>query len=123
MVRFNTQKAMVIPRYLRVIRQALLFTVVLIILALTHPVWPQNLPNADSDEYQVYEAALGLMDHIPKAEPRVTIYDATLNSKCGDDAYPAPLANGCTFLWVSPQTEKDVKILLRDAWPDMDDSA
>jgi hypothetical protein len=38
------------------------------------------------------------MDHMPKEDLHVTVFSVTLNSKCGEDAYPNPLANGCTFL-------------------------
>ncbi|HUL14353.1 MAG TPA: hypothetical protein VLV88_00015 [Terriglobales bacterium] len=72
------------------------------------------------EEYKVYEAVLGLMDHIPKEDPHVTILNRTLNSKCGDDN--PVLANGCSFLWVKPQSAKDVKRLLSSEWSDMDKS-
>ncbi|MGA8038193.1 MAG: hypothetical protein WA823_08730 [Candidatus Acidiferrales bacterium] len=83
---------------------------------------PQNQPDASPNEYKVFESVLGLMDHIPKADPRINIYDVTLNSKCGDDADPAPLANGCTFLWIKPDNAQGVNELLRQDWKDMDDS-
>src|SRR5512141_2622208 len=68
------------------------------------------------DEYRVYKAVLGLMDPMPKPDLRVTIFNETLNSKCGEAGYPAPLANGCTFLWVKPDDAKSVQKLLRDQW-------
>lgn len=82
----------------------------------------QKLPESSLEEYKVYEAALELMDQIPKKDPHVAIYYATLNSKCGEEAYPAPLADGCTFLWIKPDTPARVKELLREDWADMEDS-
>jgi hypothetical protein len=76
----------------------------------------QNQPEAAPEEYKVYEAVFSLMDHIPKEDPRVTIFEVTLNSKCGEDAYPAPLMNGCTFLWAKPDTAETIKELLKDEW-------
>ena len=67
----------------------------------------QNQPDALPEEYKVYEAALDLMDHIPKRDPHVSIFSVTLNSKCGAEAAPAPLANGCTFLWIKPSIPAD----------------
>jgi hypothetical protein len=83
---------------------------------------PRNGREATREEYKVYEAVLGLMDHIPKEDPRVSIFNATLNSKCGEDDNPAPLVNGCTFLWMKPDTANSVKALLREEWSDMEDS-
>lgn len=82
----------------------------------------QKLPDAAPEEYKVYEAALALMDRIPKKDPHIGIYCATLNSKCGQEAYPAPLANGCTFLWMKPDTPATIKELLREDWAGMEDS-
>jgi hypothetical protein len=90
--------------------------------AISPPVWTQSQREASPDEYRVYETVLGLMDHIPKEEPHVTVFDVTLNSKCGEDAYPSPLANGCTFLWMKPDTANNVKQLLRAEWTDMENS-
>ncbi len=96
----------------------------MVVLAATRLlVWAQDERGAPPDEYRVYEAVLGLMDHIPKEDPHVTIFSVTLNSKCGEDAYPSPLANGCTFLWMKPDTSNSVKRLLRTEWAEMDDSA
>src|SRR5208282_2935537 len=61
-------------------------------------------------------------DHMPKKDLHVTIYKVTLNSKCGEDAYPSPLSNGCTFLWMKPDTANSVKGLLRGEWADMENS-
>jgi len=91
--------------------------------AISLSVWAQNPGDASPDEYRVYEAVLGLMDHIPKEDPHVTISKVTLNSKCGEDAYPSPLANGCTFLWMKPDTANSVKQLLRTEWAELDNSA
>ena len=82
----------------------------------------QSKPEASPDDYKVYEAVLDLLDRVPKMDPHITISDVTLNSKCGEDAYPSPLANGCTFLWIAPDTPADVKELLRQDWADLDDS-
>lgn len=65
------------------------------------------------EEYRVYEAVLKTMDSIPKADPHVVIYDRTLNGKCDDGSNNPVLANGCTFLWVKPDTEDDVERMLR----------
>ncbi|SRR5208337_112225 len=97
--------------------------VALLILAyvLPLPTAAQNHPDAPSEEYKIYEAVLGLMDHIPKDNPRVNIYNTTLNGKCGEVTENAtPLANRCSFLWVKPQTVKDVTQLLQSEWPDME---
>jgi hypothetical protein len=90
--------------------------------AISPPVRAQNRRDASPDEYRVYEAVFDLMDHIPKKDPHVTIFNVTLNSKCGEDAYPSPLANGCTFLWMKPDTANSVKRLLREDWADMENS-
>ncbi len=90
--------------------------------AISLPVSSQNASEVSSDEYRVYEAVLGLMDHIPKEEPHVTLFSVTLNSKCGEDGFPVPLANGCTFLWIKPDTAITVKRLLRTEWTDMENS-
>ena len=77
---------------------------------------------ASADEYRVYEAVLALMDHIPRQEPHITIFGITLNGKCGEEASPTPLANGCSFLWIKPDTAKTIKGLLRTEWPDIETS-
>jgi hypothetical protein len=79
---------------------------------------PEPLPS----EYRVYEAVFDLMDGIPKKDPHVTIFDVTLNSKCGEGDNSLPLANGCSFLWMKPDNANSVKQLLREEWSDMDDS-
>jgi hypothetical protein len=80
----------------------------------------QTKGDATSQEYKVYEAVLGLMDQIPKQDPHVTIFNVTLNSQCGEAASLLPLANGCTFLWMKPDTAKSVKHLLSSQWVDLD---
>jgi hypothetical protein len=82
----------------------------------------QNFGEASHGEYAVYEAVFDLMDHIPKEDPHVTVFSVTLNSKCGEDASPIPLANGCTFLWVKPDTPDNVKELLRSEGAHVDNS-
>jgi hypothetical protein len=84
------------------------------------PCRAQTQQEATSQEYRVYEAVLGLMDQIPKQDPHVTIFNVTLNSLCGEAGSPAPLANGCTFLWMKPDTPKSVQRLLRSQWAEMD---
>lgn len=86
------------------------------------PALAQQQPDASPDEYRVYEAVFNLIEHIPKNDPHVTIFKATLNSKCGEDAYPAPLANDCTFLWIKPDTAASVKQRLDEEWPGMENS-
>jgi hypothetical protein len=88
--------------------------------AVSLPALPQNEREATREEYRVYEAVLGLMDHMPKEDSRVTIFNITLNSKCGEDANPAPLVNGCTFLWMKPDNANSVKELLRKQWANME---
>jgi hypothetical protein len=68
------------------------------------------------EEYRVYEAVLKLIGSIPTADPHVVIYDRTLNGKCDAASNNPVLANGCTFLWVKPDTEDDVERLLRSRW-------
>jgi hypothetical protein len=75
-----------------------------------------------NEEYRVYEAVLNLIDSIPKADPHVAIYDRTLNSKCDGAADNPVLANGCTFLWVSPDTAEDVEQILRTRWRGLEKS-
>jgi hypothetical protein len=83
--------------------------------------WAQKQDEGSGDEYRIYEAVLGLMDQMPKPDIRVTIFNQTLNTRCGDAAYPSPTVNGCTFLWVKPDDSKTVKNLLRDQWGAMSD--
>lgn len=90
--------------------------------AILLPVWAQNPIEASPEEYRVYEAVFGLMDPIPKEDLHVTVFSVTLNSKCGEDAYPNPLANGCTFLWMKPDTANSVKQLLRGEWADLENA-
>ncbi len=93
------------------------FSVALILSALISvPANPQNQHKSSSDEYSVYEAVLGLMDRLPVEDPHVTIDGMTLNTKCGEEAYPSPLANGCTFLWIKPDTANSVQKLLHEDW-------
>ena len=82
----------------------------------------QNQPEPVPADYKVYEAVFDLMDRIPKKDPHVTISDVTLNSKCGEADSDLPLVNGCSFLWMKPDTASSVKQLLREEWPDLDDS-
>lgn len=62
------------------------------------------------------------MDRIPIEDPHVAIFGVTLNSKCGEEANPLPLANGCTFLWIKPDTANTVKRLLHEEWVDLENS-
>ncbi len=97
------------------------FSAALILITLISiPAKAQNQRESSSDENGVYEAVLGLMDHIPIEDPHVTIFGMTLNSKCGEEAYPSPLANGCTFLWMKPDTANSVKKLLHEEWGDFE---
>jgi hypothetical protein len=75
-----------------------------------------------NEEYRVYEAVLGLMNSIPKADPHVDIYDRTLNSKCDGEIDNPVLANGCTFFWVKPDTSDDVEHRLRARWHGLEKS-
>lgn len=96
-----------------------------LILVMAGPILPafaQQQPDASPDEYRVYEAVFNLMDHIPANDPHVTIFKVTLNSKCGEDAYPAPLVNDCTFLWIKPDTAESVKLLLQETWAGMENA-
>jgi hypothetical protein len=80
----------------------------------------QNQAQTIPADYEVYAAVFDLMDHIPKKDPHVTIFDETLNGKCGGAGLP--LLNGCSFLWMEPGTASSVKRLLREEWPHLDDS-
>lgn len=86
------------------------------------PTHAQNQLEPSADENGVYEAVLGLMDHFPIEDPHVTIFGVTLNSKCGEAADPLPLANGCTFLWIKPDTASTVKKILHEEWGDLENS-
>ena len=105
-------------------KDTLRFTVSLIVVlvGISLPVKAQTKPAADSEQLKVYEAVLGLMDHIDKKDLHVTIFNQTLNSKCGVDAYPSPLANDCSFLWIKPDTADSVKELLRGNWAELENS-
>ena len=91
------------------------------LITLPFPLAPQNQTDASADDYKVYEAVLDLMDQIPKDDPHVTIFNITLNDKC-DAGAPLPLANGCSFLAIKPDTMADVKKVLRTGWKDMEAS-
>jgi hypothetical protein len=97
-------------------------SLIMVMAGAISPALAQQQPVASPDEYPVYEAVFKLMDHIPANDPHVTIFKVTLNSKCGEDAYPAPLVNNCTFLWVKPDTADSVKQLLHEAWAGMETS-
>lgn len=103
-----------------ILRFAVLLIIVLVGISL--PVKTQTKPAADSEQLKVYEAVLGLMDHIDKKDLHVTIFNQTLNSKCGAEAYPSPLANDCSFLWIKPDTADSVKELLRGEWTELESS-
>jgi hypothetical protein len=77
---------------------------------------------SSNEEYRVYEAALGLMDSIPKADLHVAIYDRTLKGNCDGDGDNPVLAKGCTFFWVKPDTSDDVEQKLRARWHGLDRS-
>jgi hypothetical protein len=98
------------------------FAALVLIALIFTPAYAQNQRESSSDEYRVYEAVLGLMDHFPINDPHVTIFGLTLNSKCGEEGNPIPLANGCSFLWVRPDNAVSVKRLLREQWGDFDNS-
>lgn len=81
------------------------------------PTWSAYAQEPPSnEEYRVYEAALGLMGSIPKADIHVAIYDRTLDGKCGADGDNPVMAKGCTFFWVKPDTSDDVEQKLRSRW-------
>lgn len=92
-----------------------------VLVAFSVQAYAQHQPEPPNDERSVYEAVLGLMDNIPVENLHVTIYGTTLNTKCGKAAYPSPLANGCTFLWIKPDTAGTVKKLLHQEWPGFED--
>jgi hypothetical protein len=79
-------------------------------------------PSASPEEYKVYEAVFGLMDQIPRQDLHVSLWNMTLNSKCGEDDSGVPLANGCSFLWVKPDDANSVKRLLRTEWQRLDNA-
>ena len=99
------------------------FSAALVFIALISlPANAQNQREPSSDENSVYDAVLGLMDHFPIEDPHVTIFGVTLNSKCAEAGNPLPLANGCTFLWIKPDTASSVKKLLHGEWADLENS-
>lgn len=97
-------------------------SLIMVLAGAISPTLAQQQPDASPDEYRVYEAVFNLIDHIPAKDPHVTIFRATLNSKCGEDAYPAPLADGCTFLWIKPDTPDSVKQRLHEESEGMENS-
>jgi hypothetical protein len=94
----------------------------ILIVAGLWPAQAQKMGVASPDEYKVYEGVLGLMNQIPVEGPRVAISEVTLNSKCGQAAYPNPTVNGCTFFWIKPDTAESVKQKLTGRWADIEDS-
>lgn len=62
------------------------------------------------------------MDQMPKKDARISIYNVTLNGKCGASDDFVPLANGCSFLWVKPDDANSVKRLLRNEWQNLDNA-
>lgn len=86
------------------------------------PAQTQKLGVASRDEYKVYEALLARLNQIPVEDPRVVISDVTLNSKCGPGADPNPNLNGCSFLWIKPDTPGSVKQKLTARWGQMENS-
>jgi hypothetical protein len=97
-------------------------SLIMVMTGAISPALAQKQPDASPDEYRVYEVVFNLIDHIPKKDPHVSIFNVTLNSKCGEDAYPAPLANDCTFLWIKPDTADSVKRRLHEEWAGMENS-
>jgi len=73
-------------------------------------------------EYRIYEAVLKLISSIPTADPHVVIYDRTLNGKCDAASNNPVFANGCTFLWVTPDTDQQVQQMLRRRFHGLDKS-
>lgn len=90
--------------------------------AFSLPAQEQNQREISPEEYKVYEAVFALMVDIPKKDPHVTIFSLTLNGKCGEEAEQIPLANGCSFLWIKPDTKEDVRRILFAEWADMENS-
>jgi hypothetical protein len=94
----------------------------LLLIGLPLSACAQDRHRASQDEYKVYEAVFGLMNRIPKEDPYVGIFSLTLNTKCGAEAGPVPLYNGCTFFWAKPDTADTVKTKLRGWSVDVSDS-
>lgn len=65
---------------------------------------------------------LKLIDLNPKSDPHVAIYDRTLSSKCDVSSNNPVFANGCTFLWVRPDTDGQVEQMLRRRFHGLDRS-
>jgi hypothetical protein len=96
---------------------------IFVTVGISVPARTQDRQALSSDGNTVYEAVLALMDRMPIEDPHITIFGMTLNSKCGEEAGPyIPLADGCTFLWMKPDTANSVKRLLRDEWKDFESS-
>ncbi len=81
----------------------------------------QSVATSD-DEFAVYNAVMSLMQ-FPKKNVRVTIYDTTLNFKCGEESGNPTLANGCSFLAMPPTTPDEIESMLRQQCPDLSRSA
>lgn len=74
-----------------------------------------------ADEFRVYNALLNGM-HFKQKEPRVLIFNETLNLKCGPDSGNPILMNGCSGLTMPPDTPEDVGQFLQEKFPGMKDS-
>jgi len=94
----------------------------LLLIALSLPACAQDQDAPSQDEYRIYEAVFGLMNRIPKEDPYVGIFSLTLNTKCGSEAGPVPLLNGCSFFWQKPDTADSVKAKLRGSNLNVSDS-
>jgi hypothetical protein len=70
------------------------------------------------EEYRVFNVVLSVMK-LPKDDPHVVIENVTLNFRCGAESNNPTLANGCSFLALTPATSGDVGELLTEKWPSM----
>ncbi len=81
----------------------------------------KDLTEVSADDYQVYQAILDNL-HLPFDDVRVGIFNRTLEFGCNDYSAGVPLANGCSFMAVPPDTTADVKALVKSNWKDMPES-
>jgi hypothetical protein len=78
----------------------------------------QDKGSVTRNEYQVYNAVLGLMQ-FPKSDPRIIIVNKTLNTRCGGQSGNPVLINGCG-IWGPPiSTAEETNQQLRHEWPQM----
>jgi hypothetical protein len=74
-----------------------------------------------AEEYQVYNAVLGLVQ-LSKDDAHVVINDKTLNLQCGEKSENPVLLNGCSPMRVSNESLEEITNFLGENWPDLNKS-